>query len=252
MKKDIKVAVLLYGFLRTADLTVGSLIRNVVDVNNADIFYFGPDSSDSPTQIHKGILDSSGFVKINPKGEAHEIPCGIEDKLVSIYGDKLRNYKLHYKKFDDFNEQTSFVDKNEYLFNLNPARFVSMFYNMQGAYELMNEYEEKQNFRYDVIIITRPDLSFYAPVSAKNIRHGYVYIPAGEGFCPHTGNRNIGLSQVLPYRNRSEGKMVPSGVGFNDQLLVLTGKTASCMENLLDSVLMYMREKVPLTPETLL
>ena len=46
--------------------------------------------------------------------------------------------------------------------------------------------------------------------------------------------------------------MVPSGVGFNDQLLVLTGKTASCMENLLDSVLMYMREKVPLTPETLL
>lgn len=252
MKGELRTAVLLYGFLRTAEITSKSLLDNVVDANNADIFYFGPDSSDKPTSIHKGILDGSGFVKINPKNDAIEVPGGIEERLNSIYGDRLKLFKLHDRKFSDFEAESSFIDMHEWLFSLNPARFVSMFYNMQGVFSLMEQSEKESGLKYDRVILTRPDLSFYSRVDLKNIREGFVYMPSGEGFCPHTGNRNYGLSPVMPYRNKSTGKMVETGFGFNDQVMVFGRNSSQNIASIYESALQYMREKIPLTPETIL
>lgn len=252
MENENKTAVLLYGFLRTAEVTSQSLMKNIVESCNADIFYFGPNSSDNPKSIHKGILDSAGFVKINPKNDASEVRGGIAQRLGSLYGEKLVSYELHEKVFEDFEAMSSFVDRKQWLFSLNPGRFISMFYNIQGVYSLMEEYERTHNVKYDKVIITRSDLTFYSRFDLTNIRDGFVYIPDGEGFCPHTGNRNKGLSQVLPYRNKMTGKMVPSGVGFNDQVLVFTRETSRPMSNVLECIIQYMKENVPLTPETLL
>ena len=52
-----KVAILLYGMLRTFRITAPSFHRHVVSPNNADVFYFGPAQTDSPTLAHKGHLD---------------------------------------------------------------------------------------------------------------------------------------------------------------------------------------------------
>lgn len=252
MEQEIRTAVLLCGFLRTADITHNSLIDNVISPNKADVFYFGPNSTDSPTSIHKGILDGSGFLKINPKNDAHEVFGGVEEKIRALYGNNITKLRLHDKKFDDFVKMSSFIDKKDWLFNLNPARFVSMFFNMQGAFRLMKEYEEKEEIRYDRVIITRPDLSFYAAIDLSKVRKGFVYMPSGEGFCPHTGNRNYGLSHVLPYRKRDAGKMVQTGVGFNDQVMAFNRDSAESMSTILDSAIRYMKEKIPLTPETIL
>lgn len=252
MENELRTAVLLYGFLRTADITHKSLIDNVVTPNNADVFYFGPDSTDSPTSIHKGILDGTGFLKINPKNDALETSGGIEEKLKSYYGNLLKRYQLHTKTFNDFNTESAFIDRNQWLFSLNPARFFSMFYNMQKAVELMQGYENEMGFRYDRVVITRPDLTFYAAMDLRKIRDGMVYIPSGEGFCPHTGNRNYGLSQAQAYRNVQKGTMVPTGVGFNDQVLVFARESASHMADIYTSLKGYVTDKVPLTPETLL
>ncbi|WP_394564641.1 hypothetical protein C1N58_04810 [Pantoea sp. SGAir0180] len=252
MDKDQKVAVLLYGFLRTAEITAGSLLNNIVVPNNADIFYFGPDSSDSPLKIHQGILDKTGFLKINPKNDAHEIAGGVATRLENIYGSYLTSYKLHDKNFEHFNNEASFIDKNQWLFSLNPARFFSMFYNIHGVFKLMKEFESQNNFKYDKVIITRPDLSFYSKFNLRNIREGFVYIPSGVDFCQHTGNRNYGLAKVLAYRNRSTGKMIPTNVGFNDQLLVFSRNSSELIESFLPNLKDYITQKVPLTPETLL
>lgn len=252
MEKENRTAVLLYGFLRTAEITSQSLMNNIIESCNADIFYFGPNASDNPKNIHNGILDSSGFIKINPKNDALEITGGVAERLSSLYGDKLISFELHDKVFDDFVAISSFIDKNQWLFSLNPARFISMFYNIQGVYSLMEKYEKSNDFKYEKVIITRPDLAFYSKFDLTNIHDGFVYIPDGEGFCPHTGNRNKGLTQVLPYRNKKTGKMVPSKTGFNDQVLVFTRLSSQPMANVMESVLQYMKEQVPLTPETLL
>jgi hypothetical protein len=55
-----KVAVLLYGMLRSFQVTAGSFHRHVVRPNNADVFYFGPADSDvAPTSL-SGRLDMFG------------------------------------------------------------------------------------------------------------------------------------------------------------------------------------------------
>ena len=66
--RERKVAILLYGMLRSFQLTAASFHRHVVEPNNADVFYFGPAQSDAPSLVHKGHLDVFGNVKINPKG----------------------------------------------------------------------------------------------------------------------------------------------------------------------------------------
>lgn len=252
MNPTPKTAVLLFGFLRTAEVTSKSLLDNVASTTDADIFYFGPDASDNPSSIHKGILDGSGFMKVNPKNDAHEIAGGISERLNELYGSRLKSYSLHSRTFDDFCQEAAFINKNDWLFSLNPARFISMFFNMQGVFKIMEDYESANSFKYDRVVVTRPDLSFYSNFDLRKIREGYVYIPSGSGFCEHTGNRNYGLAQVLPYRNKNTGKMVQSGIGFNDQLLIFNRESSSAMSSIYDCSLKYMQERVPLTPETIL
>lgn len=252
MEKKQKTAVLLYGFLRTAEMTVGSLVNNIIIPNDADLFYFGPDSSDNPSSKHQGILDADGFIKINPKNDEIEKVGGIGGKLFDIYGDYLKAHELHDKKPEYFKSLVSDVDPNDWLYQLDPMRFISMFFNMQGAVAVMKRYEEEHGFKYDKVILTRPDLSFYTPIKASMFIDEYVHIPAGTGFCPHTGNKNRGLAPVLFYLNRETGRHIPTGVGFNDQLFGFSRNNIECLLDLHLSSLTYMNDKVPLTPETLL
>lgn len=246
-----KIAVLLFGFLRTAEITAGSLLNNIVIPNNADIFYYGPDASDNPGQIHQGILDKSGFIKINPKNIDSAISGGIEDRLRNLYGDHLKAFELHNTQASDFDHYFSSITKNDWLFDLNPNRFMSMFNNMQGVFRLMKATEEKEGIRYDKVIITRPDLSFYNDISADFVQDGLFNIPRGIGFCPHTGNKRNGVSTALFYLNKSTGEYIPYAQ-FNDQLFSFSRNDAETFENLVEDCAGYISRKVPLTPETIL
>ncbi len=252
VKNKGRTAVLLYGFIRSANMTHGSLLNNVVIPNDADIFYFGPDATDKPASSHGGIFDAAGFIKINPKNDTQEFAGGISEQLESYYGSRLKSFELHDKPAGYFSEMVSFVEYEQWLFSLNPSRFASMFFNMQGAFKLMVQYENEHGLKYDHVILTRPDLAFYSRIETNTIRDGYVYIPDGVGFCPHTGNRRRGLGSVFFYVNRTTGEYIPTNTGFNDQLLVFSRDTAQALDNLLESAVGYMKKNVPLTPETLI
>ncbi|GKX58423.1 hypothetical protein [Leminorella grimontii] len=249
-----KTAIILYGLFRTANLTYNSFNKHLADYLDADVFYCGYKFSDKPILTHEGLYDKFGFMKENPKNtcdidSSNEIT---EVKLKYLYTDRLKASFLHEMSLDKLQDKLSFVDPNELLFKLVPTRFLSVFYNIQEAYRLIEDYEKENGFVYENIIIARPDLAFYSHLDIGSIRAGTIKIPAGTGFCPHTGTLNVGLVQPLYYKNVHDGTCIPTGMHFNDQLMALNRNDCGCLKTMLDDCIGYMKKRVPLTPETIM
>ncbi|HCP3327378.1 TPA: hypothetical protein ODL99_004434, partial [Escherichia coli] len=249
-----KTAVILHGLFRTAEATALSFHKNVSDFLDADVFYCGYKFSDKPLLNHEGIYDKFGHMKINPKNSTdfdneNEVTG---DVLRNIYGEHLRDYCLHDIKSEDLLSEIPEIASEEILFGLNPSRFLSMFNNIEQAYNLILKYEEKNSFEYDTIIVARPDLAFYSELVLDELSDGTLLIPSGMGFHPHSGHRNYGLVEPLYYKNTRRGTCIPMGMRFNDQLMAFKRNDAKVLENLLSECSQYIAERVPLTPETIL
>jgi hypothetical protein len=245
-----KVAVLLYGMLRTFRTTAPSFHRHVVAPNNADVFYFGPSQSDRPSLAHKGQLDVFGNVKSNPKGQVDGVSPVEMDDFLSAYGPAMRQYRLHNVDQEEFVRQAAIVDRQEWIFGLNPARMFSMVFNMEGAVHVLEDYEQEHQVRYDFVIITRPDLAFFSPIKAKG-RAGQIHIPSGEGF-DEWGKKHIRNASTLYYKNVETGDYIAGGDShhFNDQLFVLRREDLGSFSGLSKSMSDYLAKKVPASPET--
>lgn len=246
-----KVAILLYGMLRTFRITAPSFHRHVVTPNNADVFYFGPAQSDAPSLAHKGHLDLFGNVKLNPKGRIDSTGTVLQDDVTAAYGPSMRQYRLHDVDQEEFVRQAAIVNREEWIFGLNPARMFSMIFNMEGAVNLLLDYEREHRIRYDFVIITRPDLAFFSPIKARGLA-GQIHIPSGEGF-DEWGRKHLRNASVLYYKNVSTGDYLEGGDKhhFNDQLFVLRREDLPCFSQLSKSMTEYLAHKVPASPETI-
>jgi hypothetical protein len=247
-----KVAVLLYGMLRTFRATAPSFHRHVVEPNRADVFYFGPAQSDAPSVVHKGHLDVFGNVKMNPKGQMGSTGTVCADDLVETYGTALRQYRFHDVEQEEFVRQAAVVPRDEWIFGLNPARMFSMVFNMEGAVNLLQDYERENQLRYHFVILTRPDLAFFSPIKA-DAKFGHIHLPSGEGF-DEWGRKHVRNASVLYYKNVATGDFLEGGDQhhFNDQLLVFRREDVSCVAHLAKSMNEYLIQKVPASPETIL
>lgn len=246
-----KVAVLLYGMLRTFRTTAPSFHRHVVAPNNADVFYFGPAQSDAPSLAHKGHLDVFGNVKVNPKGRIDSTGAVAQDDVLAAYGPAMRGYRLHHIPQEEFVRQAAVVPREEWIFSLNPARMFSMVFNMEGAVSLLLDYEREQGIRYDYVIITRPDLAFFSPIKARG-KAGQIHIPSGEGFDPW-GRKHLRNASVLYYKNVVTGDYLEGAdrSHFNDQLFLLRREDLFPFTVLSKAMSDYLLHKVPASPETI-
>ena len=93
----------------------------------------------------------------------------------------MRGYEFHNVQQDEFVRQAAMVERKDWIYGLNPARLFSMVFNMEGVVHLLEEYERTQGVHYDSIIITRPDIAFFSPITTR-VRSGFLHIPSGEGF----------------------------------------------------------------------
>ncbi|WP_187487464.1 hypothetical protein [Duffyella gerundensis] len=249
-----KTAIILHGLFRTALNTATSFNKNVSDYLDADVFYCGYKYSDKPLPTHGGEYDKFGFMKKNPKNTT-EIDSSneITDKILNeVYGDRLKSSYLHETKSEDLMEMLAGIDNSQILFQLIPSRFLSMFHNIENGYKLVTKFEEKNKFKYDNIVIARPDLAFYSALDLEKLKKGTMLIPSGMGFHPHTGTRNYGLVEPLYYKNVNNGTCIPTGMHFNDQLMALKRIDCFILNELLTDCVNYMKMKVPFTPETIL
>lgn len=249
---SVKVAVLLYGMLRTFRITAPSFLRHVVTPNHADVFYFGPAQSDAPSLVHKGHLDMFGNVKANPKGRMGSTGAVSEEDLAGAYGSALRQYRFHDVEQEEFVRQAAIVPYDEWIFGLNPARMFSMVFNMEGAVSLLLDYEKEHRIRYHFVILTRPDLAFFSPIKADG-KFGHIHLPSGEGF-DEWGRKHLRNASVLYYKNVMTGDCLEGADRhhFNDQLFLFRREDLPCFAHLGKSMSEYLDQKVPASPETIL
>jgi hypothetical protein len=246
-----KVAVLLYGMLRSFQITAASFHRHVVQPNDADVFYFGPADSDSAPTSLSGRLDIFGNLKNNPKGVVDPVAGISHAAFLSAYGPAMRRYEFHHVNQDEFARQAAVVERKDWIYGLNPARLFSMVFNMEGVVHLLEEYERAQGVRYDAIIITRPDIAFFSPITAR-VRQGILHIPCGEGF-DEWGRKHMGNARVVYYKNVETGDYVEGGdtITFNDQIFVLARADLSSFTGLSKALSAYLSQRVPASPETI-
>jgi hypothetical protein len=249
-KRAPKVAVLLYGMLRTFRETAASFHRHVVEPNNADVFYFGPAQSDVAPQSLSGRLDIFGNLKDNPKGRVDPVHGVDHEAFAAVYGPALRRSRFHHVDQEEFARQAAVVDRRDWIFGLNPARLFSMVYNMEGVVHLLEDYEREQGISYDTVIVTRPDIAFFSPIRPR-VRPGTVHLPSGEGF-DEWGRKHMGNARILYYKNVETGDYVEGGdkLTFNDQILAFARPDLSCLSGLTKAFGEYLARKVPASPET--
>lgn len=250
--KNTKVAIIFYGMIRNYCLPSKSIKKHIIKPNNGDVYYFGPSYTDRPSNSHYGKFDKDGFLMENPKSAKDSVfPAEIGD-FIETYSDCIKNYKIHDLKFSFFEEEADSVSRrDEWLFQLNPARVLSMFYNMSGAIEEFLKFSNENSLSYDACVLMRPDLVFYNRVLPQ-AEDGKIYIPKAQGISER-GETYDGNAPVYFYKNAYTGEYIPGGrkITFNDQFLIMTQKEISTFKGMYDEVKDMMKRKVPLSPETL-
>lgn len=238
---EARVAVCLYGFLRTCENARYSLLKHVVEQNKADVFLYAPE------QV--GALNLK-FDKTDNK-DAY-IGQHIDDEhLIQWYGTSLRRYKLWTYSEDLFSEQAS-KQSIPCVAEINPVRVFSMFYHMKQSLMLLQEYEKEQRLKYEAIVLTRPDIAFYSPIDVSALDLEKIQIPFSTG--KFDGGRMRGRNAaVLSYRNVVRGECILEGANtFNDQIIVGSRDHILLMSELYDNLSEYIQFGVPFNPETLI
>lgn len=251
--KSPRVVVVLYGLLRQYRVSAPSLIKHVIKPQNADLLYFGPHYTDQPDMREGDSVDKMGGIYHNPKQTTRVTGRNDQAELREVYGDYLKKIFFHDHDEAHFTSMLPrLTDPSEWLFRINPARILSMFYNIEGAMNALASYEEEKGEKYDVVYLTRPDLTFYSRMRA-NPKGGELHIPFGAGIFPN-GVKGRGNAPVLFYKNVTTGEYAP-GAGtatFNDQFHAFAGTDRSRYSGLLNNTIERLGYGAPPSPETLL
>lgn len=246
----MKTAICMYGFLRTYDVTAASLIKHIINVNDADLFIFAPNNT-GVSIIPEGV-DITDY-KLNNK---NDIKCQdgagcqvTEDDLARVYGNALKACELYYYDGNIFEKRA----ENVKSYNVMPtSRVCSMIYNMSNSVRVMRQYAESNSITYDKVILLRPDLAFYSDLDVSMLDSQYVYIPTGGGRL-NDGFGEVPQYYVEFYKDVSRGIIIPHRtVPFTDQFIVTDYNAMVKLESMYDTLNEFEEIEFPFHPESMI
>lgn len=147
----MKIAVLLFGHLRTFEQCWQGLRDNLLSRYDCDVFIHTWDKTDHNTKSwHKRVV----------------APKNVDSKII----ERLR---VCYDPKDMLVEHQEAVQEEEYTFLIKPYTTVSsagmhfMFESMGKANRMRKAYEERMAVSYDLIVVTRPDILLMHPLDLE-------------------------------------------------------------------------------------
>lgn len=179
--KNIKVAVCISGMYRVNNLALDTIIKNVIQPLNADVFFhtwrnwqkwpgmtgsndylyrlFGQDVKDKAPNNLKSL---TGFKKYFPRTSEKII-----NPIYEVFDESMLPYELNVKslvieKEEDFISKYKLDDKFKARGNFNQAK---MFYGIYRAFQLLEDFELNNNTHYDIVIRCRPDFAIQNKVN---------------------------------------------------------------------------------------
>lgn len=138
---ETKIALILFGHMRTYKSCFNSLKNNLLDPLNPDVFIHTWDELDSKTRSWHSY--------------------NIKDNLTLDKDGQKRIIELYKPKSITFENQNLELYKDDGMTNgmsIQGQKF--MYYSFFKANELKKEHEKENNFKYDIVIKLRPDILF--------------------------------------------------------------------------------------------
>lgn len=139
----MKIAVLLFGHLRTFEYCAEHLKANILDKYDCDVFMHTWDTIDSQTTS----WDHKQDVNL-------EIDESIKEKIKQFYCPKELIIE-----HQDINNEQIITFENGKTISINGINY--MWQSLNKANNLKKEYEAKNNITYDYVLVTRPDVAIY-------------------------------------------------------------------------------------------
>lgn len=246
MIKKEKNAVLLYGFMRTYKNTAKSLLENIIIPNNASLFIC--------TYSNEGVSNLSQDKDINQTKAKHAKQQDLQGNVVTksslkeIYGDYLKDSYIKEYNIDKFVQDS----KNIFSPIFPIERFFSLYCNISDVVKLLIDWEEKNNIKFDNLIVTRPDLCFYSKLDLSRMDMDFLNIANNGGNVNPTSHSE--LYYACYYKNVERHEYIPfHTIPFSDQLIISRRKNLIKLSNLYDKLHDYDEIGIPLChPETVL
>jgi len=164
--KDKKIAICFSGHTRNLNITYLNFVKNLINPLNADIFIHTWDTlgmqknrqdsvgigySDMP--VTKEILDIIN--KLNPK-----------EYMVENFLNKINNFNIPNKIY----MYGAPVNNNGIINSTaRPENIISQLYSIYKSFFILEEYQKKNNIKYDIVIKTRFDFNIESKISKNNI-----------------------------------------------------------------------------------
>ncbi len=146
----MKIAVLLFGHLRTFEYCAPYLKANLLDKYDCDVFMHTWDELDSHTKSWDNKHDIEGVLTDYHKQLINDF---YHPKAIKIEHQKLKSEIIIKSKVD--NKSGS----------LNGMRY--MFHSMNEVNNLRKKYETETGTKYDIVIVTRPDVALFNPLEIQ-------------------------------------------------------------------------------------
>lgn len=190
----MKVALCLSGHIRNLEQNYYSIKKNLLDYYDTDIFIHTWDTYG--WRIEGNLITSGGFKGFDhysDKIDAQNIIDLINPKKIVI--EQYENYESEFlKKAEKYKNNLKFPDKDR------PVNVVSMWYKINKCNELKTQQELENNFKYDIVIRSRPDLVYFKPIIDENVLLLYkkvLLIPQIESHGHATDIFSIGSSKII-------------------------------------------------------
>ena len=209
--KDLKIAVCISGHLRTFEQTYQSFTDNIMSSysRKPDVFVHTWETMGAMASKMNSDANLSNVKTITKEKDINKIINPIELQI--------EDYTVLGGLIADFNAQADLSQTERSLFpNNNLISYGAMCYSMNRVKKILEEYENKNNFKYDVIIRLRTDLLFRNYINIMNMSCDTINIPL-------------------------IGKYLEDGM--NDQFAIGNGDSMKVYLNLFENLLQYINKK---------
>ncbi|AEF85098.1 putative sugar transferase [Treponema primitia ZAS-2] len=153
-----KIAIQLFGHLRTYRSTYKNFIKNVVEANRNNGY-------DVDVFIHTWTeSDHSNITWYNQNGQKSNKPV-TDDIIKEIY----KYYSPKKFLIENQIEVTDHIITSKFGFNHSYKHLFNFTYTVYKSSELRHDYKNEFGEIYDYVIVTRPDIMFYKPFILDDI-----------------------------------------------------------------------------------
>ncbi len=235
----MKVAVCLFGLLRSFDLVNQTLIENIINPLNADVFiatpenYYPNKSKDNWTPFTKDDSENTSEEKLQQAFRGN-----LKEALI-ISNDYNKSY---YEEFIVKNNLPEIFKISEDIIGQFPVwRMCSMYHNIKLTLDLKKNYELKNNFKYDLVILTRPDMKYFSLIDLNKIDMNILNLP-----------ENQGSARGIEFKLKHCGPVYGFNKFFCDHIMIGTSSIVDMLSEVYDDIVQFHQEGVVCNNETML